>query len=87
VHPYGFWITLPKNHFTENFGPKCHLTETPFDRTPFDRMPFDKKFILPNRRFNRRPFDRKFILPKKVIWPKKKLSKGRLAENIWKMVI
>jgi hypothetical protein len=32
-------------------------------------------------------FDRIAILPKKVIWTKKKLSKGRLTENIWKMVI
>jgi hypothetical protein len=27
-------IISPKNHFTEKFWPKGHLTETPFDRTP-----------------------------------------------------
>jgi hypothetical protein len=30
----GFWIILPKNHFTESF-----------DQTPSDRMPFDRKHI------------------------------------------
>jgi hypothetical protein len=65
----GFWITLPKNHFIENFWPKGHLTEKTFDRTPFYRMPFDRKFIWPNRRLTERrltesSFYRKFILPK-----------------------
>jgi hypothetical protein len=55
-----FWISLPKNHFTENFWPKGHLTETPYDRTPFDRMPFDRKFIRPNHRLTKR----------RAVWPK-----------------
>jgi hypothetical protein len=75
----GFWITLPKNHFTDIFWPKGHLTETPFDRTPFDRMPFDRKLILPKKvispktKFIKRSFDRKY------------LENGQLTKNLtWK---
>jgi hypothetical protein len=64
----GFWITLPKNHFTEIFWPKGHLNETPFDRTPFDRMPFDRKFIRPNRRLTERCLT-EISVYWKVIWP------------------
>jgi hypothetical protein len=85
-HRKGFWITLPKNHFTENFWPIGHLTETPFDRTPFDQMPFDRKFIRPNRRLTERrltddQFFKKIIIwpnlisTKNIIWPKKNAHK------------
>jgi hypothetical protein len=65
---FGFWITLPKKHFTEIFYLKGHLTETPLDRTPFDRMPIDWKFIRPNRRLSERRLTESSFY-RKVIWP------------------
>jgi hypothetical protein len=61
------------------------LTETPFDRTPFDRnrlteSTFDRIAIFgrltESSFYRKKSFDRK-----------QNLLKGRLAENIWKMVI
>jgi hypothetical protein len=43
----GFWITQPKNQFTNFFFTKHLLAETPFDQTPLDRTPFDQKAIWP----------------------------------------
>jgi hypothetical protein len=67
------------DHLTENFWPKGHLTETPFDRTPFDRIPFDRKFIRPSYEshmtdfFSRKwSFDRIYI-DKKIHLTEKKL--------------
>jgi hypothetical protein len=77
-----FWITLPKNHFTENFRPKGHLIETPFDRTQFDRMPFDLKYIWPNRRLTESRLTESSFYRKKSFGRKQNLSKGRLTENI-----
>jgi hypothetical protein len=61
-------IIPPKNHFTEKFWSKGHLTETPFDRTPFDRTPYNRKYIRPNRRLTeRRLTESSFFRNRKVI--------------------
>jgi hypothetical protein len=76
----GFWIiTLPKNNFTENFWPKGHLTETPFDQTPFEWMPIHRITVQP-----------KAVRPKVHFTEKSHLAENKIyqpAENIWKMVI
>jgi hypothetical protein len=82
-----FWITLPINHFTENFWPKGHLTETSFDRTPFGRMPFDRKFIRPDRRLTERRLTECSFYRKKSFGREKKLSQGRFTDFFWKVVI
>jgi hypothetical protein len=62
-----FWITLPKINLNENFWPKGHLTETPFDRNtiwPNTVRPnaiWPKKVILPKTKFIKRLFDRKYL--------------------------
>jgi hypothetical protein len=68
-----FWITLPKNHFTENFWsnafwPKHHLTGRPFDGNriwPNTVWPnaIWPKVHLTESPFNQTPFDGKIIFP------------------------
>jgi hypothetical protein len=67
---FNTWITLPKNIFTENFWPKGHLTETPFNRTPFDRKYIWPKYIW------------RIAVQSKVVWPKVHFTeKSHLAEK------
>jgi hypothetical protein len=48
----GFWIILPKNHFTEKKLPKGHLTESTFNEK---RRLAEKKFFI------KKSFDQKYL--------------------------
>jgi hypothetical protein len=86
LHTENQKVLQSKNHSTEFFWPKGHLTETPFDRTKFNRMPFSRKFIRgfavqPNAvwlkvHFTKRSYYR-FFFQKMVIWP------NLLSTSIW----
>jgi hypothetical protein len=81
-----FWITLPKNYFTENFRPKHHLTECHLTESTFVRIAvnFTENLTWKTSQMTEMRNDRKFIWPKaffekwsfgrKVIWPKSHLT-------------
>jgi hypothetical protein len=66
VQMYLYWITLPKNHFIENFWPKHHLTERRLTECHLTESSFHRKVICFFRKWS---FDR--------IYFRQKISKMR----------